>query len=132
MSNLDIWRASGFPLAVSSCVLACCKGEQGGDPLSLYAAARSSRVTLSLHAYCGGEQGAAAPVCLNCLARLLIMLAGTADRWSPPLNPPLPGVMRAHLVDAQLDGGLLLELYSRDGVGTMISADFYEGEIYAC
>ena len=35
---------------------------------------------------------------------------------------------RAHLVDAEQDGGLLLELYSRDGVGTMISADFYEGE----
>jgi len=40
----------------------------------------------------------------------------------------LSGVKRAHLVDAKLDGGLLLELYSRDGVGTMISADFYEGE----
>ena len=37
------------------------------------------------------------------------------------------GVKRAHLVDAQLDGGLLLELYSRDGVGTMVSTDFYEG-----
>lgn len=38
------------------------------------------------------------------------------------------GVKRAHLLDARLDGGLLLELYSRDGVGTMISTDFYEGE----
>lgn len=37
------------------------------------------------------------------------------------------GVKRAHLVDARIDGGLLLELYSRDGVGTMISTDFYEG-----
>lgn len=37
------------------------------------------------------------------------------------------GVKRAHLVDARMDGGLLLELYSRDGVGTMISTDFYEG-----
>lgn len=37
------------------------------------------------------------------------------------------GVKRAHLLDARIDGGLLLELYSRDGVGTMISADFYEG-----
>ncbi|KAF8060080.1 NAGS2 [Scenedesmus sp. PABB004] len=37
------------------------------------------------------------------------------------------GVKRAHLIDAGLDGGLLLELYSRDGVGTMISTDFYEG-----
>lgn len=37
------------------------------------------------------------------------------------------GVKRAHLVDAHTDGGLLLELYSREGVGTMISTDFYEG-----
>lgn len=37
------------------------------------------------------------------------------------------GVTRSHLVDARINGGLLLELYSRDGVGTMISADFYEG-----
>ncbi len=48
----------------------------------------------------------------------------------PHLNfgpSPPPGVKRAHLLDARIDGGLLLELYSRDGVGTMISADFYEG-----
>ena len=37
------------------------------------------------------------------------------------------GVNRAHLVDARVDGALLLELYSRDGVGVMISNDFYEG-----
>ena len=36
------------------------------------------------------------------------------------------GVKRTHLVDATMDGALLLELYSRDGVGAMISADFYE------
>lgn len=43
-------------------------------------------------------------------------------------NPVMSaGVKRAHLVDARLDGGMLLELYSRDGVGTMISTDFYEG-----
>lgn len=37
------------------------------------------------------------------------------------------GIKRTHIVDARIDGGLLLELYSRDGVGTMISTDFYEG-----
>ena len=31
------------------------------------------------------------------------------------------GVGRVHLVDHQTDGGLLLELFSRDGVGTLIS-----------
>lgn len=42
------------------------------------------------------------------------------------------GVKRAHLVDARMDGALLLELYSRDGVGTMLSADFYEVILYTC
>lgn len=31
------------------------------------------------------------------------------------------GVKRVHLLDRRIDGGLLLELFSRDGVGTMIS-----------
>ncbi len=37
------------------------------------------------------------------------------------------GVKRTHIVDARIDGGLLLELYSRDGIGCMISTDLYEG-----
>jgi amino-acid N-acetyltransferase len=37
------------------------------------------------------------------------------------------GVKRAHIIDAGMDGALLLELYSTDGVGYMISSDFYEG-----
>jgi amino-acid N-acetyltransferase len=32
------------------------------------------------------------------------------------------GVKRAHLISRRLDGALLLELFTRDGVGTMISA----------
>ncbi len=36
------------------------------------------------------------------------------------------GVKRAHLVSAYIEGGLILELYSRDGIGCMISTDFYE------
>ena len=36
------------------------------------------------------------------------------------------GVKRAHLVDRRTDGVLLLELFTRDGVGTMVSADPYE------
>jgi len=41
----------------------------------------------------------------------------------------LNGVRRAHLIDSQLDGGLLLELYTRDGINgvCMIAADLYEG-----
>lgn len=36
-------------------------------------------------------------------------------------------VRRVHLIDRSKDGGLLLELFTRDGVGTMISSDIYEG-----
>jgi amino-acid N-acetyltransferase len=37
------------------------------------------------------------------------------------------GVKRTHLVARKHDGGLLLELFTRDGVGALISAELYEG-----
>ena len=37
------------------------------------------------------------------------------------------GVKRAHLISRNIDGALLLELYTRDGVGTLVTADNYEG-----
>lgn len=37
------------------------------------------------------------------------------------------GVRRVHLLDATIEGALLLELYTRDGIGTMVSSDLYEG-----
>jgi amino-acid N-acetyltransferase len=37
------------------------------------------------------------------------------------------GVKRIHLIDRRIDGGLLLELFTRDGVGTLVSAETYEG-----
>lgn len=37
------------------------------------------------------------------------------------------GVRRAHLIDRHIDGALLLELFTRDGIGTLITADTYEG-----
>jgi amino-acid N-acetyltransferase len=36
-------------------------------------------------------------------------------------------VSRVHIIDQQVDGGLLLELFTRDGYGTMITNMFYEG-----
>jgi amino-acid N-acetyltransferase len=36
------------------------------------------------------------------------------------------GVARSHVLERRIDGALLLELFSRDGIGTMISADAYE------
>ncbi|CAN6294582.1 unnamed protein product [Urochloa humidicola] len=37
------------------------------------------------------------------------------------------GVQRVHIVDGTVGGSLLLELFTRDGVGTMIARDMYEG-----
>lgn len=37
------------------------------------------------------------------------------------------GVRRAHLINRHVDGALLLELFTRDGVGTLIAGDLYEG-----
>jgi amino-acid N-acetyltransferase len=37
------------------------------------------------------------------------------------------GVPRAHLVARQSDGALLRELFTRDGVGTMVTAETFEG-----
>lgn len=37
------------------------------------------------------------------------------------------GVRRAHLLSRHIDGGLLLELFTRDGVGTLVSEDPFEG-----
>jgi len=39
----------------------------------------------------------------------------------------LNGVRRAHIVDRRIDGALLLELFTRDGIGTLVSGDLYEG-----
>lgn len=37
------------------------------------------------------------------------------------------GVRRVHLVGRDLDGGMLTELFSRDGVGTLVTGETYEG-----
>lgn len=36
------------------------------------------------------------------------------------------GIDRAHLVDRTINGGLLLEVFTRDGIGTLISSNPYE------
>jgi len=36
-------------------------------------------------------------------------------------------VKRVHIIDQEVDGGLLLELFTRDGYGTLITNLFYEG-----
>lgn len=48
-------------------------------------------------------------------------------QWTGAIQACQNGVRRAHLIDRHVDGGLLLELFTRDGIGTMITADIYEG-----
>lgn len=36
------------------------------------------------------------------------------------------GVRRVHLIDRGVDGALLQELFTRDGIGTLVAADIYE------
>ncbi len=41
------------------------------------------------------------------------------------------GVKRVHLISQEVDGAILLELFSRDGIGTLISADPFENMRHA-
>ena len=42
------------------------------------------------------------------------------------------GVQRVHIVNNAINGALLQELFTRDGSGTLINADYYEGTRQAC
>lgn len=46
---------------------------------------------------------------------------------SSALNACKNGVRRAHIISHNTDGALLLELYTRDGNGTLITSETYEG-----
>ena len=49
-----------------------------------------------------------------------------ANRLRHAIHACRNGVNRIHVIDRRIDGALLLELFSRDGVGTMINADSYD------
>ena len=49
-----------------------------------------------------------------------------ANRLRHAIHACRNGVSRIHIIDRRIDGALLLELFSRDGVGTMINADSYD------
>ena len=60
------------------------------------------------------------------------LLASTPDlsqrllELDDAINACRNGVRRVHLVDRRVDGGLLLELFSRDGIGTLVSASPFD------
>ncbi len=49
-----------------------------------------------------------------------------ANSLSAALQSCQQGVNRVHLIDRKIDGALLLELFTRDGAGTLISANPFE------
>ncbi|MBL1275584.1 MAG: amino-acid N-acetyltransferase [Ectothiorhodospiraceae bacterium] len=48
------------------------------------------------------------------------------------VNLCLNGIKRVHIINRETDGALLQELFTRDGIGTLISADNYEETRQAC
>ncbi|MBF2760035.1 MAG: amino-acid N-acetyltransferase [Ectothiorhodospiraceae bacterium AqS1] len=52
--------------------------------------------------------------------------AGPASPLQHAIHACERGVQRVHLVNPLVDGALLLELFTRDGIGTMINADSYD------
>jgi len=55
----------------------------------------------------------------------------TADEMRNLLSQAIQAIQaqvkRVHFIDPRVDGGLLLELFTRDGYGTMVTNLFYEG-----
>ena len=49
-----------------------------------------------------------------------------ADSLNAAIQSCQQGVNRVHLINRKIDGALLLELFTRDGTGTLISANPYE------
>ncbi len=56
-----------------------------------------------------------------------INLYETQTHLNNAANACRGGVARVHLISRQTDGALLLELYTRDGTGTLVTAGNYEG-----
>ena len=52
--------------------------------------------------------------------------SGLGNRLRQSIHACRNAVSRVHIIDRRIDGALLLELFSRDGVGTMINADTYD------
>ncbi len=51
---------------------------------------------------------------------------GFHDHLSAARRASMQGVTRCHLIDIELDGALLAELYTRDGIGTQVVRKSYE------
>ena len=61
------------------------------------------------------------------LAEHSTLIGETTRHLRQALRACQAGVRRIHLLSREVDGAPLLELFTRDGVGTLITADIYEG-----
>jgi len=72
-----------------------------------------------------------APTLSTADCEALLQQADTSDDLKSLLRQAILAIQaqvkRVHLIDQQVDGGLLLELFTRDGYGTMVTNLFYEG-----
>jgi amino-acid N-acetyltransferase len=80
----------------------------------------------------GLEQGEASASTLSTRqCETLLADPDTPDEMRNLLNQAIPAIQaqvkRVHFIDPRVDGGLLLELFTRDGYGTMVTNLFYEG-----
>lgn len=83
--------------------------DEGGDPIRQLALSDAKRL---FNARCRHQQG---PTHQTCLRQLGFAIHACRN-----------GVPRTHLLDLRLDGALLIELFTRDGIGTLISSEPYE------
>ncbi len=60
------------------------------------------------------------------LARGTELQAPLAEGLTHAVDACRGGVRRVHLIDRRRDGALLLELFTRDGIGTMVTTDLYQ------
>jgi len=93
------------------------------------AALRADKLIYLHHATQDSEQQGTTLSTSDC--ELLLQQADTADDRKNLLRQAIQAiraqVKRVHFIDQQVDGGLLLELFTRDGYGTMVTNLFYEG-----
>lgn len=69
-----------------------------------------------------------APSAVEDLLRDRTDLALDVQRWARmAARASLGGVRRGHLLARHINGGLLSELYTRDGIGTLIAVEAFEG-----
>ena len=65
--------------------------------------------------------------CTKVLASKRHLSAETRQHLEHAIQACRHGVRRVHLLDRNINGALLLELFTRDGHGTLITAEIYEG-----